>query len=81
MIHLPFGSDKIETIINELDRQPDRQEKIRRNNMVQSLLRHDWIYRWETILETARLKPMPELLERKKRLRDMSTVIEKRAVI
>jgi len=80
VIHLPFGSDKIKTIINELDRQPDRQEKIRRNNMVQSLLRHDWVYRWEIILETAGLKPMPELLERKKRLRDLSNMIEKRAV-
>ena len=80
VIHLPFGSDKIKTIIKELDRQPDRQEKIRRNNMVQSLLRHDWVYRWETILETAGLKPMPELLERKKRLRDLSNIIEKRTV-
>lgn len=77
VVHLPFGSDKIDTIINELDMQPERQEKIRRNNVVQSLLHHDWVYRWETVLKIAGLEPMPELLERKKRLRDLSNIVEK----
>ena len=31
VVHLPFGSDQIDVIINELDKQPDRQEKIRRD--------------------------------------------------
>lgn len=77
VIHLPFGSDKIDTIINELDAHPDRQEKIRRDNVVQSLLHHDWVYRWEAVLKIAGLDPMPQLLERKKRLRDLSNMVEK----
>ena len=77
VIHLPFGSDKIGEIINELDMQPGRQEKIRRDNVVQSLMRHDWVYRWETVLKTAGLDPMPPLLERKKRLRELSDMVEK----
>jgi hypothetical protein len=77
VIHLPFGSDKIDAIINEVDTQPDRQEKIRRNNVVQSLMRHDWVYRWERILEIAGLNPMAALMERKKRLRDLSNMVEK----
>jgi hypothetical protein len=77
VIYLPFGSDSIDSIINELDKQPDRREKMRRNNVVQSLLRHDWAYRWETVLRTAGLDPMPALMERKKRLENLSRTIEK----
>lgn len=80
VIHLPFGSDKVGEIINELDMQPDRQEKIRRNNVVQSLLRHDWVYRWEAVLKIAGLDPMPQLLERTKYLRDMANMVEKVAL-
>ncbi len=75
VVHLPYASDKIEMIINELDRQPDRQEKIRKNNVVQSLLHHDCIYRWETILRIAGLEPMPMLYERKKRLSELSKMV------
>lgn len=77
VVHLPFGSSKIDTIINELDKEPFRQEQIRRNNMVQSLLRHDWVYRWETVLKTVGLGPLPGLLERKKRLDNLSKMVEK----
>ena len=75
VIHLPFGSDIIDTIITELDKQPDRQAKIRRDNVVESLLRHDWVYRWEKVLETVGLAPMPGLLERKKRLEILSRLV------
>ena len=77
VIHLPFGSDNIDTIINELDKDPLRQETVRRNNIVQSLLRHDWVYRWEAILQIAGLESTPELLKRKKRLRMLAKIVEK----
>ncbi len=80
VVHLPFGSGEIESIINQLDSQPERQENIRRKNVVQSLLHHDWVYRWEDILKIAGLEPMPELLERKERLLDLSRMVEKETV-
>jgi hypothetical protein len=76
VIHLPFGSKNIDTIINELDMQPDRQQRIRKNNVVQSLMRHDWVYRWESILKIAGLESTPELLKRKKRLKDLANMVE-----
>lgn len=76
VIRLPFGSGGIGRIIDHLDGQPERLEEMRRSNIVQSLLRHDWAYRWETILLTAGLKPTPELQERKNRLRELSEEIE-----
>ena len=74
VIPLPYNSSDI-NIIRELDKQPERQDRIRRSNAAQALLRHDWVYRWETILETAGLEPMPELLQRKERLRTIAAAV------
>ncbi len=75
VIHLPYDSDKIEQIIGDLDKQPFRQEKIREKNTTESLLRHDWAYRWEEVLKMANLKGLAELFERKKKLSDMASVV------
>jgi len=72
VVHLDYESNEIDRIINDLDRQPERQERIRRTNVVQSLLRHDWAYRWETILRTIGLEPMQQLLYRKERLHNLA---------
>jgi hypothetical protein len=72
VVHLPFGSDRIVALIDELEGQPEKQERIRRINVVQALARHDWAYRWEKILENVGLGPMPELLQRKERLAELA---------
>lgn len=68
VVDMPFGSDQIRGIMRELDRQPDRQVRIRMNNIIHSLRRHDWAYRWEFLLNRAGLEPMPELIERQNQL-------------
>ena len=78
VIRLPFGSDKIGEIINEIDAQPGKQEEMRKTNVIQSLLNHDWVYRWETILQTVGLEPTSVLLDRKMHLRDLSILVEKK---
>jgi hypothetical protein len=75
VIHLPYDSGNIDAIMGELDRSPERVEQIRRTNMVQALLRHDWAYRWEAILKTVGREPMPELLQRKERLRTLAAAV------
>lgn len=76
VIDVPFGATNIDEVIRELDREPERQERIRRNSVAQSLLRHDWVYRWEAVLKIAGLDPMPQLLERKKRLKDLANRVD-----
>jgi len=76
VVHLPFGSDNVEMLIDELGKQPERQDKIRTTNVVQSLMRHDWVYRWEMVLKTAGLAPCPQLLERKRRLENLSKIVD-----
>jgi hypothetical protein len=75
LIHMPYGSGDIEGVIRSLNKQPERQNRIRRNNIRQSLLRHDWVYRWEEILNITNIKPMPALIERKKILHNLAEVI------
>ena len=72
---LPYDSRDIDAVIKDLDGDPERQDKIRRTGIVQSLLRHDWVYRWEKILEVAGLEPMQGAIERKKRLRKLADVV------
>ncbi len=80
VIDMPFGSEKIGEIIKELDRQPERQMRIRRNNILQSLLRHDWVYRWEAVLKMAGLDPLPGLLKRKERLKELAALVEEQRI-
>jgi Glycosyl transferases group 1 len=74
---LPFDSCDIDVIINDLDSDPIRQDRIRRTGVAQSLLRHDWVYRWEAILKTVGLAPTQGILKRKERLRKLAEVVLK----
>ncbi len=75
VIRLPYDSTSVDTIIRELDGQPDRQDRICRTNVVQALTRHDWAYRWEAVLKTIGLEPMPGLLQRKERLGNLAKAL------
>jgi hypothetical protein len=54
-IEVPDSKDEIERAILSLDAQPDRLARARTQNVVNSLLRHDWVYRWQRILRVAGL--------------------------
>ena len=67
----PEAAD-IAAVINELDAQPERIAQVRQTNAVRCLLQHDWAYRWEYILSTVGMAPLPQLLDRKARLRKIA---------
>jgi Glycosyl transferases group 1 len=58
----------IAAVIDELDMQPERTERVRRTNAIQCLLQHDWVYRWEQILSAVGMEPLPQLQHRKAQL-------------
>jgi hypothetical protein len=72
---LPYHSCDIDKVIKALDADPERQDSIRKTSVVQALMRHDWVYRWEAVLKIAGLGPMPGLLERRERLRKLMDVV------
>lgn len=76
VIHVPYDTPDIAEILAELDSQPERMELARKNNVVQSLLRHDWAYRWRAVLDIAGLKPSDTLIDRQRRLKELAETIE-----
>jgi hypothetical protein len=75
VIQMPYNSNDIDLIIRDLDRDPERQDRMRRTGVTQALMRHDWVYRWETILEAVGLEPMQWALERKNSLRKLAEIV------
>ncbi len=75
VISIPFDCTNIGDIIADLNAQSERIEKIRTDNIVNSLLRHDWVYRWETILTTVGLDITPQMLKRKAFLQNLAEMV------
>jgi len=48
--------------------------------MLQALMNHDWGYRWESLLQTVGLEPLPALLERKQRLASLAATVQESQV-
>ncbi len=81
VIEMPFDSENIGDIMQQLDRQPERQADIRRTNMTEVLLHHDWVYRWETVLQIAGLQPLPALARRKEELSRLAALVQERGTV
>lgn len=75
VIKIPADVPNIAEKIAELDAQPERLQKIRTANVVNSLLRHDWVYRWETILATVGLDRTPAMAARKTHLQNLAETV------
>ncbi|MBW4669058.1 MAG: glycosyltransferase [Cyanomargarita calcarea GSE-NOS-MK-12-04C] len=75
VISIPYDTANIIDILTELDAQPDRLRRIRKDNIVNSLLRHDWVYRWSEILHKVGLDNTPEMLSRQVHLQKLANLI------
>lgn len=68
VLDLPYGSGDIEQIIDGVEADPRWEETMRRKNVEHALLRYDWAYRWEAVLNAGGLRPLKGLLDRKNQL-------------
>jgi hypothetical protein len=75
VVRVPYDSPQVAKILADLDRQPERLAEISRNNVVNSLLRHDWLYRWRTVLDVAGLEPAPQFRQREARLGKLAALV------
>ena len=75
VIRTPADGSQIAALIADLDGQPDRLNRVRRDNVVNSLRRHDWIYRWRRILETFGLPVWCEMIKRERRLTCLADLV------
>ncbi|PSB00900.1 glycosyltransferase [Merismopedia glauca] len=75
VIEIPYECTNIAEIIADLEIQAQRLAIARRKNVVNSLLRHDWVYRWEIILDKVGLKPTPAMQDRREKLKNLAEAI------
>jgi len=76
VLEVPFTSDEIISVIRRFDKEPERQMKVRQTNITQCLLNHDWVYRWEAVLNLVGMQPLPMLQNRKRTLRELASKVE-----
>jgi hypothetical protein len=72
LIRMPFDAPQIGTFLQQLDCDPLRLERIRRDNVVQAARRHDWAYRLRAVFETLGLPPTDAMRAREGRLQALA---------
>ncbi len=77
VIPIAFDEPHINKIILELDSQPEYLRKIQINNVINSLRKHDWVYRWEQVLTKLGLPTSESMEKRKATLEQMAQSCEK----
>jgi Glycosyl transferases group 1/Resolvase, N terminal domain len=75
-IPVPWEPDDMGRILAELDAQLERIARARRNNVVNSLRRHDWVHRWAQVLNTVGLEPTSAVPARLSRLEGLAQMAE-----
>ena len=68
VIHVPFNSPDIGRILAELDGDPERLRAVRRNNVREAALRHDWLHRIQVVFDSLGLTPTEKMRARAQRL-------------
>jgi len=72
VIPLPFDSPDVARRLAELDQDPARLDRIRRDNVANAALRHDWVHRIRTVFETLGLRPTEAMLARERQLQALA---------
>lgn len=76
VIPIKFDEPDIVEVIRKLDAQPDYLMQVRKNNVINSLRKHDWVYRWEQILQKLGLPSTRSMAVRQTRLKALASDLE-----
>jgi hypothetical protein len=75
VIEMPFGNTDVAELICQFEAQPERVQRIRYNNIVNCLRRHDWVYRWLDALQRLGVEPHALALQRQQHLQELADTI------
>jgi hypothetical protein len=70
----PDGSD-IMAGLNDLGSNPGQMAAVSRRNTKETLLYHDWVYRWNEMFRVAGIEPSPRMAARQRCLKDMADLL------
>ena len=68
VVRMQWNTDRPYDVIRALEEDPERVARIRADNLRHSLLRHDWVYRWQQVLDVVGMQGTPALHARKRML-------------
>jgi len=77
VISMPFDAKNIADIIGELERDPERRKRISSKNVIEALNKHDWLYRWKSILRKTGMEPLTKMMERQNSLNALCEAVKK----
>jgi hypothetical protein len=77
VIPMPFDAPDVAERIAELDEDPARQARIRKENAANALLRHDWVHRLRTILEAVGVAAPARMLAREAHLASLAAEVRR----
>jgi hypothetical protein len=72
VIDLPFDSPDVGRILAGLDGDPERLRAVRHRNVREAALRHDWLYRIQSVFDTLGLPPTEGMQVRARRLNQIA---------
>jgi hypothetical protein len=72
LLHMPFDAPQIGDFLAQLERDPQRLARIRRDNVYHAACRHDWTYRVRTVFEQLGLPVTEGMLAREASLRALA---------
>jgi hypothetical protein len=72
IVPLAYGATDPAELLAALDLSPEREQTIRRTNVVESLRRHDHVYRWAEVLRLVGLPETPGMEQRRRQLRALA---------
>jgi Glycosyl transferases group 1 len=68
VVHVPFDSTDIGRILADLNGDPERLRVVRRDNVREAALRHDWLHRIQVVFDVLGLAPTEAMRVRAQRL-------------
>lgn len=74
VIRIPFDAPDIDRVLDQLDQDPARLARIRRDNVANAALRHDWVHRLRSVFDTLGIPPTGAMLDRERRLQGLAAL-------
>jgi hypothetical protein len=81
VIHLPFDSPDIGGILADLDSDPERLRAVRRNNVREAALRHDWLQRIQVVFDLLGLTHTEGMRARAQQLHQIASDCDRTAEV
>lgn len=76
VIEVPYASVDMPTLLEEIEKNADWLEDVRRRNVANCLTRHDHLNRWDMVMKAAGFEETPTAAARRARLKEQAAMLQ-----